>query len=112
MDTQLGEIMHGFEQLNIIDMLPIIDGCQSFVTNYLVKHPHSISDQAIDLFADIIGSLEFYLETLKNTSKPSPRIIEFAENSLTELNQSTENSVQWQESSRLRIDSPTFIPYT
>jgi hypothetical protein len=97
-DKKLAEIKNGFEQLNVMDMLPIIDGCESFFVNILMKNPRTTSDKALELFADIIGSLEFYLETLKNTSKPSPRIIEFAENSLSELNQITENSIQWQES--------------
>lgn len=82
----------GFNQLKIQDVLSIIDGCIIFINHYLAKEPHSTSENAIKLFADIIGSLEFYLETLKHTSKPSSRIIEFAENSLWQLNRTVKKN--------------------
>lgn len=81
----LKDIQTGFEKLKVSDAKAILDGCIDFVSNHLMNHPHSTNKKAVELFADIIGSLEFYLETLKSTAKPSPQILEFSENSLKAL---------------------------
>ena len=84
--TLLAEIQKGFEKLRVEEAVSILNGCQVFMTHHLIKKPHTTSEDSINLYADIIGSLEFYLETLKFTAKPSSRILEFAENSLLHLN--------------------------
>mgnify|MGYP005812853693 CR=1 FL=1 len=79
------EIQQGFCQLGVEKSADIIDGCLSFVNFHLIRNPSSTKENVIALFADIIGSLEFYLETLEFTAEPSSRILEFAENSLFQL---------------------------
>ncbi|TQV89698.1 hypothetical protein [Aliikangiella coralliicola] len=86
------QISVGFSKLKVKQAEPILSGCSLFLEHYLVKNPHTTSDDALNLFADIIGSLEFYLETLNFTAKPSSRILTFAENSLLHLNRLNKNS--------------------
>ena len=87
----ISHISAGFAKLKVKQAEPILKGCSIFLEHYLVKNPHSTSEDALNFFADIIGSLEFYLETLSFTSKPSPRILAFAENSLLQLNRLNKN---------------------
>ncbi len=84
-ESLLSKIQQGFKQLKVDKAIPIIDGCKIFLQYNLIRNPHSTSDSSIEFFADLISSLEFYLETLKYTAEPSGRILEFAENSLTQL---------------------------
>ncbi len=83
---KLAKIRQGFVKLKINNSIEIIDGCINFISHHLIRNPHTTEDSSINLFADIISSLEFYLETLKFTVKPSEQILEFAENSLLQLN--------------------------
>ena len=85
-DTLLKQIQSGFEQLKVTDAIPVLEGCQVFINHHLIKNPHTTSETVINLFADVVGGLEFYLETLAFTAKPSPRILEFSESSLLQLN--------------------------
>ncbi|WP_444994989.1 hypothetical protein [Aliikangiella sp. IMCC44359] len=82
----LEEIKLGFKRLKVDNAVLIVEGCLVFIVHHLTKNPHTTSNYAIDLFADIIGSLEFYLETLEYTASPSPKILDFAQNSLLHLN--------------------------
>ncbi|WP_444997726.1 hypothetical protein [Aliikangiella sp. IMCC44359] len=82
----LSQVRTGFENLKVIKAIEVLDGCQSYLAHYIIRNPRSTSEEAMLLFADIIGSLEFYLETLKYTSQPNPRIMKFAKNSLLHLN--------------------------
>ena len=52
----------------------------------LSRSPSKTSKEAISLFADTISSIEFYLETLKYTVKPNPKILKFAAKSAIKLN--------------------------
>ncbi len=51
--------------------------------DYFVKEPATI--QALELLADILCSIEFYLETLENNHIPSPKIYQFADENLAKL---------------------------
>ncbi|MCW8876005.1 MAG: hypothetical protein OQK51_03015 [Kangiellaceae bacterium] len=82
----LDDIATGFAKLKVSGVENIISGCSVFIQHHLIKNPHSTSDDALNLFADTLGSLEFYLETLKFTATPSSRILQFADNSLLQLN--------------------------
>jgi hypothetical protein len=79
------DLQSGFKQLKITKADPILRVCLNFVKTHLIRSPQATSQQSIEFFADIISSFEFYLETLKYTSEPSSRILEFAENSLSQL---------------------------
>ncbi len=79
------DIQLGFKKLKIVKAEPILDACLNFVKTHLIRNPQATSQSSIELFADIISSFEFYLDTLKFTSEPSSRILEFAENSLSQL---------------------------
>ena len=87
--SSLKDIASGFQKLKSEQANSIVEGCNVFVDYHLCRNPHSTSDYAINLFADIITSLEFYLETLKFTAQPSEKILEFAEDSLLQLNRET-----------------------
>jgi len=65
------DIQSGFRKLKIIEADAILTVCLSFVTTHLKRNPQSTSQNCIELFADIISSLEFYLDTLKFTAEPS-----------------------------------------
>jgi hypothetical protein len=82
------DIQQGFNKLEIKNVEPILNACLSFVKTHLIREPQATSQNSIELFADIITSLEFYLETLKFTTEPSTRILEFAENSMSQLQSS------------------------
>ena len=89
--SRLDDIHTGFRQLKSQQAVSIVEGCQVFVSYHLTKNPHSTSEYAINLFADIISSLEFYLDTLSFTAKPSVKILQFAQDSLLNLNRETKN---------------------
>ncbi len=88
----LDNIRLGFKQLKVEAATSICEGCLVFIDHHLTNNPHTTTDTAINLFADIVGSLEFYLETLKHTAKPSEKILEFAQNSLLHLNRENNQS--------------------
>ncbi|MDH5433787.1 MAG: hypothetical protein OEY19_07565 [Gammaproteobacteria bacterium] len=81
----LENIRSGFEQLQVKQVSSVIDGSVNFINQLTSSPPDQISQGSIELFADIIGSLEFYLETLKVTATPSKQILEFSESSLEQL---------------------------
>ncbi len=81
----LKAIKNGFEELNATEALPIIDNCISFLVFQLINQPKKTSEEKINLFADVIGSLEFYLDTLKFNVAPSRSILRFAQESLSKL---------------------------
>ncbi|MGX5173083.1 hypothetical protein ACUR5C_03540 [Aliikangiella sp. IMCC44653] len=82
----LDELRLNFKQLKLSNAVRITEGCLVFIDHHLTNNPHTTSSNAINLFADIISSFEFYLETMKHTATPSEKIFEFAENSLLHLN--------------------------
>lgn len=84
-DGLFAELKTGFLNLGEVQAAGIIDKSQHFLVNHLQKKPKSTSDEQINLFADVVGSLEFYLETLEFTAKPSERILAFAESSIEKL---------------------------
>ena len=84
-DTFFSEIKSGFQQLRVTQALAIIDKSHSFFVNHLQKNPKGMSDEQINLFADVVASLEFYLDTMEFTANPSKRILAFAETSIEEL---------------------------
>lgn len=88
----LEETREGFERLRVKGTQKILADCAKFINQYLMRTPSQTSEDAINLFADTIGSLEFYLETLEFTSAPSPRILQFAENSRANLHRLMEQS--------------------
>lgn len=79
-------VSQSFEKLGITAAIPILSRSSLFVEYHLMKHPKKINDESLELFADIISSLEFYLETLEKTTAPSNQILEFAHTSFTKLN--------------------------
>ncbi|WP_196140262.1 hypothetical protein [Aliikangiella sp. G2MR2-5] len=81
----IDDVSQNFIKLKVTPAESILDGCSLFIQNYLMTSPESVGESELNLLADIIGSLEFYLETLAFTKSPSPRILQFAENSLDEL---------------------------
>jgi hypothetical protein len=53
--------------------------------DYFVKQPATL--KALELLADILCSIEFFLETLENQHTPSPKILTFADENLAKLKQ-------------------------
>ena len=88
----LEKINQGFRQLNIDQSEPIIEGCQGFIKTILPKDSPPVTQESVALFADIIGGLEFYLETLNHTAEPSSGILDFANNSLAQLESHSHSS--------------------
>ena len=85
----LAQIKLGFQQLKSEQAVSIVDASITFINYHLIKNPHTTSESAINLFADVISSLEFYLETLQFTAKPGAKILQFAEDCILELNRET-----------------------
>ncbi|MET1257179.1 hypothetical protein [Aliikangiella maris] len=81
----LDVVTQSFTDLNETELATISNECVNYLNYYIIKNPRTISEEIILVYADIIGSLEFYLETLQFTKKPNPRIIQFAKNSLAHL---------------------------
>ncbi|MET1255744.1 hypothetical protein [Aliikangiella maris] len=88
----LKTIRESFSQLKVDDAVNIIDGCLVFIVHHLTRNPHTTTANAINHFADIISSLDFYLETLLYTATPSPKILELAQNSLLHLNRESKQA--------------------
>ena len=88
---QVDKILEAIKLLDSQAAVQVMEGCKVFLDYHLTKNPHSTSEKAINLFADIVSSLEFYLETLKFTAKPNNQIMEFAQDSLLKLNRETKN---------------------
>ncbi len=90
-----GELLSNLrEQLVALDVkqaLPIIDQCSLYFLNHLQQNPKETSNTEINLFADIVASIEFFLETMEFTAKPSDRILDFAKQSLETLKSELEN---------------------
>lgn len=86
---QVDKIIESITLLNSEDAVQVMEGCRVFLEYHLTRNPHSTSEKAINLFADIVSSIEFYLETLKFTAKPNRQILEFAQDSLLKLNRET-----------------------
>ena len=74
------------DDLGVPGAKKIIVGCLGFIEKYLLRSPSKVRNDALELFADVISSLEFYLDTLKYTTSPSVRILEFAEKNHDKLN--------------------------
>ncbi|TQV76703.1 hypothetical protein FLL45_01715 [Aliikangiella marina] len=89
----LKETKEGFLLLDLGETSRIFDDCVKYVTIHLMNAPTRTSQESMDLFADIVGSLDFYLETLKYTNAPSAKILKFAENSCFELRKLMKNPV-------------------
>lgn len=89
--TLLKESREAFQLLGVSETNRIFDDCTKYVTLHLMNAPTRTSQESIDLFANIIGSLDFYLETLKYTATPNAKILEFAENSSFELRKLMKN---------------------
>ncbi|TQV75124.1 hypothetical protein FLL45_09305 [Aliikangiella marina] len=88
---QVDKILESIKLLDSDDATQVMEGCRVFLEYHLTKNPHSTSEKAINLFADIVSSIEFYLETLKFTAKPNKQILEFAQDSLLKLNRETKS---------------------
>jgi len=82
----INDVSHAFEKLGVTATTSILSRVSLFVENHLMRHPKKISNESLEFFADIVGSLEFYLETLEQTTTPSIQILEFAQASLKQLN--------------------------
>ncbi|MEP2300638.1 MAG: hypothetical protein ABJJ39_10530, partial [Kangiellaceae bacterium] len=81
----LSKVRKHFISLDVKQAIPIVDQCSLYFINHLQQNPKETSNTEINLFADVIASLEFYLETMEFTAKPSERILSFAEHSLETL---------------------------
>ncbi len=81
----LSKMRKHFVELDVKQAIPIVDQCSLYFINHLQQNPKETSNTEINLFADVVASLEFYLETMEFTAKPSARILSFAEQSLETL---------------------------
>ncbi|MBV1909677.1 MAG: hypothetical protein KUG78_10175 [Kangiellaceae bacterium] len=79
------QIQQGFKELDQQRAVKLVDKIHSFFTHHLQQAPKATTEEQINLFADSISGMEFYLETLEYTATPSERILEFAENSIATL---------------------------
>jgi len=84
-DKLLNHICAGAKELAILKIAKIIQRSQNFIQKKLKRNPHSTNLETLELLADAIGSVEYYLETLAFTRSPSSQILDFACNSLDEL---------------------------
>jgi hypothetical protein len=81
----LTQVRKLFIALEVKQAIPILDQCSLYFLNHLQQNPKETSNTEINLFADVIASLEFFLETMQFTANPSERILKFAEQSLATL---------------------------
>ncbi|WP_144392193.1 hypothetical protein [Pleionea sediminis] len=65
------------------DMVDLINELINLADKYFLKEPATL--QALELLADILCSIEFYLETMEKQHTPSSKIYEFADENLARL---------------------------
>ncbi|MEW5754875.1 MAG: Hpt domain-containing protein [Pseudomonadota bacterium] len=81
----LNQVRGGLTILHIDQPLSLIGNIHSFVTTDLLKQRQDIDKSQIERLADIITSLEYYLETLSEKGAERPEILAFGEHSLASL---------------------------
>ncbi len=81
--ASLQRALDELSQLELKELIAITKELIVVGENYFVKQPATL--KALELLADILCSIEFYLETLENQHTPSPKILAFADENLAKL---------------------------
>ncbi|UVK91194.1 Hpt domain-containing protein [Pseudomonas sp. B21-051] len=64
----------------------LVEACNSFIREHLLLDPHQPGWQQLDNLADVITSLEYYLERLSDDPQaPNEQLLDVAQNSLASL---------------------------
>lgn len=83
---ELSQSKRGMEELKLQSLIGITDNCIELVQGCISSQfRKNTCDVSIQLLADAIGSIEFYLETLSKNRTPSTKVIEFARESIREF---------------------------
>jgi hypothetical protein len=85
----LDKVLDSFTKLKIPRAAQQVVASRQYFSNYLQQNPHSTPEESIQYFADIIGGLEFYLDTMAFTAHPSEQTLEFIDSSLDSLRKTT-----------------------
>lgn len=81
--ASLQRALDELSQLELDELMAITKELITVGEAYFVKQPATL--KALELLADILCSIEFYLETLENQHTPSPKILAFADENLAKL---------------------------
>jgi len=84
--NDLTQSKNGMRALKLNKLIKVTDGCIELIEALLSKEylRNNLSLAALYL-ADAIGSVAFYLETVSKNGTPSPRVLQFANESIKEL---------------------------
>lgn len=78
--------IQGMQALKLKPLILVCNDCVDFLELLAtIENPFKDYQNTMQFFADAIGSIDFYLDTISKNRTPSPRIIEFANDSLGEL---------------------------
>lgn len=74
-----------FQSLKVTRAAQQVASCKQYFINHLQQNPKSTPEEAIHYFADTIGGLEFFLDTMAFSSVPSDETLDFIDSSLSSL---------------------------
>ncbi|NVJ51687.1 MAG: hypothetical protein HWE11_14955 [Gammaproteobacteria bacterium] len=83
MPASLERAVDKMQVLDSKDMIELIKELIDLSKQYFLKQPATM--QALELLADILCSIEFYLETMESNHIPSNKIFQFADENLARL---------------------------
>ncbi|MCO7225111.1 hypothetical protein [Pleionea sp. CnH1-48] len=81
----LKQAAESLSKLNDGGYSKIVLECAQVVEDFLLIYPESIHKDALQLMADILCSVEFYLESAEKGHRPNPQILDFALESMAKL---------------------------
>ncbi len=83
---ELNLAKNGLMALKLDKLISITDDCIEFVEAFKSgKFSEVNKETAVQYLADAIGGIEFYMDTITKNRTPSPRVLEFAQESIKEL---------------------------
>lgn len=83
MPASLGRAVDDIKKTNSDNMVPLVKELIDTIEQYFLKQP--ATQQALELLADILCSIEFHLQTLEQHHSPSNKIHQFADENLARL---------------------------
>ena len=84
----LEQIIEILKQLDEEEYTEALVECADVLNNYFLKQPELIEVDLLQLMADVLCSVEFYLETKIHQQQPNPQILIFASEHLENLKDS------------------------
>jgi len=83
MPASLQRAVEKIDVLDVKELIALINELSDLSNQYFLKQPATM--QALELLADILCSIEFYLETMESNHIPSNKIYQFADENLARL---------------------------